>query len=133
MANEDVRFAHLRRGQRAMPMNSSTRISNQIIKNKGWTMKSYLATIMLMIFSAVYASSAVADDTLKVVSYNVQVRPVLDDAGKLPEIGKRITDFDIVGIQELFVGAERLKNAAGGMNFRYFAPRRHIFKIVNSG
>ena len=96
-------------------------------------MKSYLATIMLMIFSAVYASSAVADDTLKVVSYNVQVRPVLDDAGKLPEIGKRITDFDIVGIQELFVGAERLKNAAGGMNFRYFAPRRHIFKIVNSG
>lgn len=96
-------------------------------------MKFYLTAIILLIFNAVYISSAVAVDTLKVVSYNVQVRPVLDNAGKLPDIGKRITDFDIVGIQELFVGAERLKNAASGMNFHYFAPRRHIFKIVNSG
>ena len=78
--------------------------------------------------------SGAVPEILNVVSYNIQARPLLDNASaKVSGIGKRLTEFDLVGIQELFVGSSGFASGAAGMNFRYFEPKSHMCKIVNSG
>ena len=86
------------------------------------------------LFAMGFSASGALPETLNVISYNIQARPLLDNASaKVSAIGKRLTEFDLVGIQELFVGASGFASGAEGMNFRYFEPKSHAFKIVNSG
>jgi hypothetical protein len=49
------------------------------------------------------------DTTFRIVSFNVQARPFLDDAAeKLPQIAERLVGYDIVAIQECFQRPELL-------------------------
>ena len=80
------------------------------------------------------AEEAAEPELLNVLSYNIQSRPVLDkSAEKNPQIGRRLTAFDLVGVQELFVGDGEFFRNTGGMAHVYFGKKRHAFKLVNSG
>ena len=48
-------------------------------------------------------------ETVSVISYNIQARPLLDDcAWKNPQIGERLRPFDLIGLQESFCGYRQL-------------------------
>lgn len=72
---------------------------------------------------------------ISVLCYNIQSRPVLDDAaGKNPRIGSKLAQYDFAGIQEQFSSPDKMFEAADSSLGRvYFGKRRHWFKIVNSG
>ena len=72
---------------------------------------------------------------ISVLCYNIQSRPVLDDAaGKNPRIGRKLAQYDFAGIQELFASPGKVFEAAdSSIGGGYFGKRRHWFKIVNSG
>ena len=60
---------------------------------------------------------------ISVLCYNIQSRPVLDDAaGKNPRIGRKLAQYDFAGIQELFASPGKVFEAAdssiGGGVFR---------------
>lgn len=73
-------------------------------------------------------------ETISVISYNIQARPVLDScAWKGTRIGERLKEYDLIGIQETFHSHHSLfeKNSVHGEV--YFGKRRHCLKPVNSG
>ena len=73
-------------------------------------------------------------ETVSVISYNIQARPVLDScAWKSVRIGERLKEYDLIGIQETFHAHDSLfeKNNVHGKV--YFGKRRHCLKLVNSG
>ena len=73
-------------------------------------------------------------ETLSVISYNIQARPVLDScAWKSVRIGERLKEYDLIGLQETFHAHDLLfeKNSVHGEV--YFGKRRHFLKLVNSG
>lgn len=69
-----------------------------------------------------------------VVTYNIQGRPVLDDTrGKFPEIGRRLGDFDLIGIQECFVNHEYLWGTMDHPVKVFDDTLRNPWKLVGSG
>lgn len=64
------------------------------------------------------------DTTFRIVSFNVQARPFLDDAAeKLPQIAERLVGYDIVAIQECFQRPELL------FGHNYFPNRVHFGRL----
>ena len=73
-------------------------------------------------------------ETISVISYNIQARPVLDScAWKSVRIGERLKKYDLIGLQESFHAHDLLfeKNTVHGKV--YFGKRKHCLKLVNSG
>jgi len=69
-----------------------------------------------------------------VCTYNVQGRPVLDDTkAKFPEIGQRLSPFDIVGLQECFVDDDLIFIHSDFPTMVYDGTLRSPFKLVGSG
>lgn len=73
---------------------------------------------------------------LKLISYNVQARPVLDDARaaiNLPIIGAMFGEFGVADVQECFSQCDKLLAAAPQPNKYYFDQRQNFFSLANSG
>ena len=73
-------------------------------------------------------------ESLSVVSYNIQARPLLDAcAWKSIRIGERLKRYNLLGLQETFHAHDSLfeRNALHGEV--YFGRRRHGLNLVNSG
>lgn len=76
---------------------------------------------------------ATAPVEIAIASYNVQCRPVLDDAKeKLPKISPLLNRFDVVLIQECFHGHQLLWAEANFPNKVYFG-RPAANRVANSG
>lgn len=84
-----------------------------------------------------YKSSTIVPDKtvfFTMLCYNIQSRPVLDNASKKnPIIGRLLQKYDIAGLQEAFVSHEKIFKSADPLGGVYFGKRRHSFKLVNSG
>jgi len=85
-------------------------------------------------------SSSMSEDKVRtsfsILTYNVQSRPILDYARtrrNLAQIGAKLDDFDIVGIQECFSRCELLLNASQLSSQYYFQDREHWWSLANSG
>lgn len=73
---------------------------------------------------------------LKLISYNVQARPILDDARaaiNLPIIGAMLGEFGVGGVEECFSQCDKLLAAAPQPNKYYFGQRQYFFSLANSG
>src|SRR5258708_6420340 len=72
----------------------------------------------------------------KLISYNVQARPVLDDARaavNLPIIGGMLGEFGVADVQECFSQCDKLLAAAPQPQKYYFDDRQSIISLANSG
>lgn len=73
---------------------------------------------------------------LKLIDYNVQARPVLDDtraAVNLPIIGGMLGEFGVADVEECFAQCEKLLAAAPQPHSYYFNQRQSVFSLANSG
>ena len=61
------------------------------------------ACVFLLLAGALSMAQEVDVERFSVISYNVQARPVLDDSKwKMPLIGERLKEYEIIGLQEAF-------------------------------
>ncbi len=92
------------------------------------------ACVFLLLAGALSMAQEVDMERFTVISYNVQSRPVLDDSKwKMPLIGERLKEYEIIGLQEAFRGQELLFAKCPKHGTFYEQGKRHAFKIVNSG
>jgi len=71
---------------------------------------------------------------VSLLSYNIQTRPILDDAKeKLPKISPRLKGYDVVAIQECFQRHDLLWAGTDYPNRVYFGRPSAPWKVANSG
>lgn len=72
--------------------------------------------------------------TFRIVSFNVQARPFLDDAAeKLPQIAERLVGYDIVAIQECFQRPELLFGNRTFPGRIHFGRLESPWRVTGSG
>jgi len=80
------------------------------------------------------APSSESGVDFSILTYNLQSRPFLDDAGeKLPKISPLLNGYDIIAVQECFQKHELLWAQADFPNKAYFGDLSAYWKLANSG
>lgn len=71
---------------------------------------------------------------LTILSYNVQMRPVIDNVFKKAKlIGPKLNGYDIVGVQEAFAYASELSNHTDYTNQIVPTKKRHWYTLLGCG
>lgn len=75
-----------------------------------------------------------SETQFNVLTYNVQMRPVLDNNKyKAPRISRRLNRYNIVSLQESFSEKKRLMQFATHPFKAHYMDKRHMFSLADSG
>lgn len=93
----------------------------------------FIRNFFIAFFSLMTASVGFSE-RFSILTYNVQMRPVLDQNDyKATRISPKLNFFDIATIQESFAKKSRLMKDALHPEQRHFTDKRHCFSFVDSG